>query len=216
MRKLLWREINHQNISTSSGIYAWYYDHKIGNHDIQSFLSTINQLTSPVSRRECVKEFLNRRIFNHYQEQPYKAVITGKLKPKYSGLLYHQIDVSENLVERIVDNPDIVERLSDVLEEVSYSFMSPLYIGMAKNLSARLVRHKLLIEKYRADGVPSTIEKTEEYMDRDHNFAVRVIEKDFIETNLYVLTKEVEGQFSIHNIIEHILNRINYPILGRN
>jgi len=216
MKKITWRQINSQNISTLSGIYAWYYEHNISDFDIQEQINKINKEKNIEIKKNIIKIFLQDHIFSYYEESPYDALITGKLKATYSGKLIHKNTVSENLVGRIIENPLLLNEIKNILVSISSSFMSPLYIGMAKKLLVRLKKHKFLIEKYRSEGIPNNAESNIDDEIRDHNFASRVIKKNFTETNLYVVVKELEKEESLHNIMENILNRINHPVLGRN
>jgi hypothetical protein len=216
MKKLTWRQLNKENIPNASGIYAWYYEHKIGHHDVETLIESISNSSSSTDKRKHVVDFIERRVFSFYKETPYEATIFGQLKPRYQGQLVHQQCVSQGLSKKVADNPSILRGLRSLIAEVSYHFTSPLYIGMAKNLAVRLMRHKTLIESYRSEGQVSIKEHRDEETLRDHNFASRIVEKRFLETNLYVLTEEVDDKYSLHVLIENILNRMNYPILGRN
>jgi len=211
-----WRQINNQHVPGKSGIYAWYYDHSLSDFDIQKVIDTLNQMSNTSLKKECVRDYLHEYLFSFYAESPYDAHIAGKLKATYIGQLVHKQDVSDSLVERIVESPFVLYEIKKVLSSITHSFTSPLYIGMAKNLSTRLKRHKALIEKYRTNGVASSVGSNSENDTSDHNFASRVVEKKFTETKLYVVIQTLDEEGSLHNVMENILNRINYPILGRN
>jgi hypothetical protein len=51
---------------------------------------------------------------------------------------------------------------------------------------------------------------------RGAGFANQVIARNFDPTNLFVHVAEVNVDTGEHNDLENILNRINYPIFGRN
>jgi hypothetical protein len=214
-KKFTWREINIRNIGNSSGVYAWYYSNKISSHDIDLLINKVEISGDRSSKQEMVKQFLQKHIFSYYQEISYEARISGKLKASYTGQLTHEQNISEKLIDRIVEKPQLLNYIKYTLSDIDESFMSPLYIGMADNLSTRLIKHKRLIEQYRVRGVSDGGDDWQED-DRDHNFAARIVQKSFIETNLYVVITKVSDKNSMHNIMENILNRINYPILGRN
>jgi hypothetical protein len=48
--------------------------------------------------------------------------------------------------------------------------------------------------------------------DKDQCFANRIIKRKYILSSLFVILKTTDS----YNPIENILNRINYPILGKN
>lgn len=216
MTPIKWRRINSQNVTKESGVYAWYYEHKLGERDVQCLLDNLEFLDAESERRNLIAGFLDQFVFQQYEETPYEATIRGKLKARYSGMLHHQREVSHALIDRISDRPSIIGELRAVLSEVPHSFASPLYIGMANSLVKRLTIHKQLIEKYRSAGIPAMVGEGNEETLHDHNFAARVVERKFIETNLYVIVKPVKSDHALHTALEHILNRINYPLLGRN
>jgi len=214
MKKIHWRQINNQHTPNSSGIYAWYYTIVIGDHDINKFISIVSDKNKDTClRKKYVSEFLSKNIFNYFDEPPYKAIISGGLKARYEGKLKHKRHISEDLIERLFNHPKTIIDVKNFLNESDFEFSRPLYIGMAKNLKSRLLKHKSLIEKYKLN---SDIIDSERNTPEDLDFASRIVERKFIETNLYVVIREAEEKNSLHNILENIFNRINYPIMGRN
>ena len=91
-------------------------------------------------------------------------------------------------------------------------FASPLYMGMAGDLRSRLATHKALIERYRRlyrqEGEPAR--------DSDSGFAWQVAKRRIPPDRLIVFTCTTAADNNIAVDIENILNRIYYPILGRN
>jgi hypothetical protein len=83
---------------------------------------------------------------------------------------------------------------------------------MANNLSMRLNKHKNLIIRYRENP---NIDKDTEDMP-DESFAQRIIKKGYIINNLYVAINSMGENNEISGLLENIINRINFPILGRN
>ena len=124
--------------------------------------------------------------------------------------------VSQSLVNKIIKKPEILFALKNQLHSISFNFSSPLYIGMSKNLLSRVQNHKKLIETYKSSGVPRGRYDLDGSENADHNFASRVVSKKFVQTQLYLVYEEVDDDDSFHNVFENILNRINYPLLGRN
>ena len=147
----------------------------------------------------------------------------GRLKPTYAGRLHHQSPVSESLVARIVEQPHRLHELKRMLLD-TVPPSSPIYIGVAKNLRNRLGQHKKLIEQFRNalsidESCKLTALSTEDEEDlRDHSFAYEVCSLRRLNvTRLFVCTLLAypvdEG---IRIDLENVLNRINFPLCGRN
>lgn len=211
MKSFKWNLINQSNIEDKSGIYAWYYDLSLGKKDIENLIQSINDAACNVTKFEMVETFLKKRIFSFFQEQPYNARIEGKLMPSFQGVLEHVDICSSSLTEKIITNPIILYEVKKNIDLLSSEFMSPIYIGMSKNLFTRISKHKSLIESFKSEP-----RKIADFTDRDESFASRVVARGMIETKLRVSISYVESDFGIHNVMENLLNRINYPVLGRN
>ena len=69
------------------GVYAWHYRIELSDNDIGDCITACNSAASDDDRCSVVRLSLERRLFSYYREQPYQAVLTGPLKPTYSGLL---------------------------------------------------------------------------------------------------------------------------------
>jgi hypothetical protein len=207
-----WDEINENNLTEDSGIYAWYYKIKLSTYDIDQVKTELSQFNDIKSKKEIINKFFNENIFDLYREEPYKVKLSGKLKPEYSGSVKHINVASDSLIERIVEKENILYNLQTEIEKLSVNFSSPLYIGMANNLSMRLNKHKNLIIRYRENP---NIDKDTEDMP-DESFAQRIIKKGYIINNLYVAINSMGENNEISGLLENIINRINFPILGRN
>jgi len=216
MNRLTWQQINEQNIPSESGVYAWYYHITISEHDVSSFIEHLSKYLTDFEKRNFIEGFLLKNIFSYFEETSYKAVLTGKLKARYEGVLEHKQCVTDSLIERLIKKPSLIRDIRKSLQESTSDFSSPLYIGMASNLKKRLITHKRLIGKYRTDGSFRELSNIDSDSPNDHDFASRVVERKFIETSLYVVIRQVDMNDSLHNVIENMLNRINYPVLGRN
>lgn len=213
----LWQEID--DTPHETGIYAWYYRHKLTDFDINKLIAELGKLPV-VARREaaaCVTRFIQMHLFQAFVEEPYDAVIQGRLKPTYQGKLANVSNISSELVERIVTEPARLWSLKKVLEEAVPEFASPIYIGMAANLNIRLRRHKNLIERYKA-AAGRTVEKdpSNPMGSEDHSFAREVVNRCFSPNGLAVAVRIIDTPDSVHVDAENILNRINYPLCGRN
>jgi hypothetical protein len=206
------------NIPEKPGIYAWYYSPKISKCDIDRFIETVNKLNGEGAVAEAqriVRAFLEKQLFRFFKEDPFFAQITGALKPSYEGELRHQTTISEGLIKRLSERPDRIQSIRSVLELTTPNFASPIYIGMSDGLRSRIAGHKALIERFRKHfSASESTDGVEE--DGDAGFARRVAQRGIPPELLFVTTCVVEGENGIHVDLENILNRIYYPILGRN
>lgn len=205
---------------TSSGIYAWYYQIKLTDKDIASCIAEAKQAESEAERCQTVRDFLEQRLFQYYREAPYDVKISGQMKAAYEGSVNHVLPISIDLVKRISENPDRINSLKKLLYEAVPFFASPIYIGVAKNLRKRLQKHRTLIDKYSPDGMFDvyTPQDTDSEDDRaDHSFALEVSrQRNFNPNYLVVFTMDFDAEENLHVDLENILNRINYPLCGRN
>jgi len=213
-----WNLIKDSKIDNKSGIYAWYYTISIGDIDISNALTNLENASSHKEKEELLRSFLNKHFFDFYKEDNYLVKISGKLMPSFSGALSHVDSVSNSLIEKIIDSPECLWEIKKFLSYLSVDFSSPIYIGMAEDLCTRILKHKSLIEKFKREKITH-----DNFEDRDESFAARVVSRGMIETNLKVSIKYVEpemkhakSEIKLHNILENLLNRINYPVLGRN
>lgn len=208
-----WPEIS--DIPRESGIYAWYHSPEITEYDLQSEISKVNKLREEKKineAHESIKNFLDKFIFRYFQEDPYYSILRGPLKPRYEGCFEHKPELSKELLQRLVEDPQRLLTIREVLDSSVPEFASPIYIGMADNLNRRLIKHQSLIEKYldAPDSEPG------EETGKDTSFAMRVCLRRIPPTRLFVVTKILSSSGKRYLDVENILNRINYPILGRN
>jgi len=210
-RALTWSEID--LAPETPGVYAWYSRLVISKADIDSIFKRVTEAKriGDARARAEVEDALDRFIFSPYRETPYQVALRGQLKPKYSGEVSHEPSKSESLVGRLAANPERFRAISEILKTAAPWFTAPLYIGMAINLRSRLKQHRNKIVELRdLQGHGSFDEVTEA------GFANQVVARNFDPTNLFVHIAEVNVDTGEHNDLENILNRINYPIFGRN
>lgn len=210
-RALTWSEID--LAPETPGVYAWYSRLVISKADIDAIVKKVNEakLSSDAKAREEVEDALDRFIFSPYRETPYQVALRGQLKPKFSGEVAHEPSRSESLVGRLAANPERFRAISDILKTAAPWFTAPLYIGMAINLRSRLKQHRNKIVELRDLQGHGSIDDAAEA-----GFANQVVARNFDPTNLFVHIAEVNVDTGEHNDLENILNRINYPIFGRN
>ncbi|ENX40067.1 hypothetical protein [Acinetobacter courvalinii] len=207
-----WNEID--SIPQRSGIYSWYLNLQISQADIVDVIQKVRIMKeeSFEEAKNIIERFINKFILNPYKEDPYEVLIKGKLKPKYNGLVHNdQNEISEILVLKILDNPDILYSLVNIISGVSPYFNSPLYIGMAKDLRKRLKQHKTNIIKLKENGTEISFD-----LKNDAGFARQVVSRNMNYANLFVHIAYCDTDNLDPSILENILNRINYPIFGRN
>lgn len=216
IQRFLWAEI--YTTPASPGIYAWYYSPEITLFDLKEAIESLEELLCSGNKDEArcyVRELLDKRLFHYFRELPYRARIAGPLKPTHEGYLEHKPDISDSLVSRIVECPQRLQLIRDVLEVSAPHFASPLYIGMSDNLRQRLSKHKSLIEKYRSRGVRDETDRTHTQAG-DMSFADQIVQRRIPPERLFVVICELTNLDSDPVDIENILNRIYYPVLGRN
>lgn len=208
-----WHEIG--DVPAQPGVYAWYYTPEITSFDLEHVMAEVESLKtcdSLVSAKNAVRTFLDDSVFRYFREQPYSAQLRGPLKPRYEGRIEHVPTLSESLLDRIVEEPARLATIREVLETSAPLFASPIYIGMAEKLRFRLKRHKTLIEKY---GELPDLGSSEEDQ-RDQSFAREIRTRNIPPSRLFVVARVISGPSGSYVDIENILNRIHYPLLGRN
>jgi len=213
IQKHLWLDLT--TAPASPGVYAWYYQPDITDFDLNKAISTIIALrdTNRAGAEKAAREMLQDRLFRYFREDSYQAVVEGPLKPTYRGALEHAFEVSSGLVSRIIDQPERLRSIRDILRGSAPIFASPLYIGMSSNLRARLGTHKLLIEKHRL----TRLKEIQQPRDSDAGFAWQVAKREISPERLFVFTYVTQSDDEDLAIdVENILNRLYYPILGRN
>lgn len=221
MTKFTWTEIS--STPASAGVYAWYYTPEITEFDLEVTIKSIKKCceeNNEIDAKNVVIKFLKDFLFNYFTEDPYEIILRGPLKPKYKGEVEHIPSLSDSLVERIVENPSKLNTIKEVLETSSPNFASPIYIGMSDNLFVRLNKHKRLIEKYNQEKTNwINFHRNQSGIDseqRDQSFAWQVCKRKIVPTQLFVITRELDKNENSYVDIENILNRIHYPLFGRN
>ncbi len=212
VRRYGWRELS--TTPEGAGVYAWYAKLLISSADLKEFTENVFRLSGAgEDPRAYVMESLERLIFRRYHEDNYQVTVSGPLKPRYVGEAAHQTSLSQSLVERLCIDPTRLGIIAETLSVAAPAFTAPLYIGMATSLRERLMKHKTLIEKLRD---AKSRKSTDEMIDGDAGFARQVVARQFDPTNLFVHVRLVNSDSNEHVDIENVLNRINFPIFGRN
>ncbi|UXI00773.1 hypothetical protein [Photobacterium sp. TY1-4] len=217
-KKYKWNNLS--RVPEAEGVYAWYLPLKISSKDISILIDKVNKNKAEgldTSAKQDIKEFIEGKILNFYNEEPYDVSLDGALKPKYKGKVQHIPTISDSLVQRLYDDPPRLIEIGQVLISTAPNFASPIYIGMAKNLKSRIRKHQSLIQKYASrDYIALDGQSLSDEDRRDHNFAARVVARGIPETNMFVFIQEISTEIDTYKDIENLLNRINYPVLGKN
>ena len=214
-----WSEV--PSIADVPGIYAWYYMPEITQFDICKLIESVQIHVSKGDTAVAHKEvecFLEQFIFRYFTEEPYQTIMRGPLKPTYEGQLHHRPGISTALIERLVDDPERLRTVKEVLENSAPDFASPIYIGMSEKLGRRLKHHRKLIEKYRAKRPATPFASDTEFGadQRDQSFARQIAEREINPQRLFVMIRPINPGANHYVDLENILNRIHYPLLGRN
>lgn len=204
-----WSEI--ELISENSGIYAWYLRLSISKADIDETIRRVKDAKDEAVARKVVEAALSRFLFEPLKETSYEISIRGALKPHYRGEVRHVPLASENLVKRLVISPERLHTIASMLKVVAPWFTAPLYIGMATNLRKRLLQHKQKIMELRDLYGPSRDDNSIEA-----GFASQVVARRLDPTDLFVHVAEMPVSSDERADIENLLNRINFPVFGRN
>ncbi len=205
------------------GVYSWYYRIELTDKDIARCIEDIELESSQDARDTVMRDFLETHLFRYYKEVPYFVTMTGQLKAQYEGHIDHRPNVSPSMIRRLSVTPNNLYELKRTLKLAIPLFASPIYIGVAKRLRDRLLQHVQLIDhlqNLRASAIGNIqplFKGGTEDEDRDHKFAYEVsMVRGFRTSSLIVNTLELPVENSIRYDLENILNRINYPLCGRN
>lgn len=215
-----WSDIS--SIPNLPGIYAWYYLPEITDFDLERTIEVVQKMRSAnqlVDARKEIEAFLDKFIFSYFKEDAYTAELRGLLKPVYRGNLEHQPRLSPSMVDRLVEDPKRLITVKQVLESSAPDFASPMYIGMSERLGRRLQRHRNMIEKFRSKRTErplGTDVQNQSMQQRDQSFAFRVASMQINPQRLFVVIQKINGADNRYVDLENILNRIHYPLLGRN
>lgn len=198
----------------SAGVYAWYASLSIYASDLDEFERTLAKLNNNrVDAMKYVETTLDNLFLKKYREDEFQITLRGALKPKYEGEAKHVPLASAGLIERLIEDPTRLRVIADAINTAAPFFTAPLYIGMAKNLRERLMRHKNTIDSM-YDSLKSV--SAPDLKDGDAGFARQVVARGFNPTSLFVYIHEIDVRTNEQVDIESILNRINFPIFGRN
>ena len=211
--------LDFEDLPTGPGIYAWHYMPQLSDADISMLIGNLPQSSQQATaiRRDQISRFLQQHLFDCIQEKPYQAELTAPLKPSYSGNLNFESTISETLVKEIEAQPERLFQINKVLQAVRHEFTPPIYIGMAHNIRARILRHKSLICKIQNSGaeMEAFVRSVRAEDVEARNFAEDVVARKMSTARLRVSVQTISAEEKIHNNVENILNRLSLPLCGR-
>lgn len=218
MQTINWKNLNRkffeENNLTSTGVYAWYYKLEISRYDIDTLISSIEAEADQKIIRTMVGKFLNSFVYDYFRLSSYDIALTGQLQPSFVGTVIHDTTKSESLITRIINEPSLLYSVAEVIPTLFPVFSSPLYIGMSTNIGARLTQHRRLMESLTDNSYH--FEDFKDIVPDEKSFAERVVNRGFLISNLFVCVQPTSGSDRLHATIENIMNRICYPIMGKN
>jgi hypothetical protein len=204
-----------ESVPEKPGLYAWYHELAIPAADVDMCRDQLATATSRDECREIITECVQRLIFSQYAETDYQVELKGPLKPRYRGTIPYNQHLDQNFLDSLADDANRISHLAQALRSMTPYFASPIYIGVAKNsLKSRIKTHRKLIDEYRdqADRRPAL-----DSMDADHSFAYdAMILRKFRPTDLRVYVMPLGEASTVAMAAEYVLNRINFPLCGRN
>lgn len=209
MNPIVWGALN--SAPNGPGVYAWYYGPRFTAFDRNALDRELIEEPNPNN----VEKFLTKHLFDYFDESPYHVTLKGPLKAPYSGIAAHERLLTHGLSQRLAESAERRKVLWDALEKMVPYFAAPLYIGMAKSLRKRLRQHKNFIEGGLENLSVSTRSDTNSL--RDKGFASEVLRRKLAVERLSVYVLELpEEAIGTATDLENILNRVNYPVFGRN
>ena len=119
---LSWSEVS--RCPESPGIYAWYFRPELTDHDISKLIEKMNAESE--FSRQYVEDFFHERLFKYFRQKPYKVKLSGSLKPNYEGNIEHIQKISSGLIDRIIEKPERLYSIRDLLQKSTPMFASPL------------------------------------------------------------------------------------------
>lgn len=197
-----------------AGIYAWYWLPGFSNRDLQE------QSQSP----DHGAKYFYQNVILPMERSEYQVQLGGQLLPSYKGRIQHLGIPPERVDEFFREFPSALAYLSSVFPSLVPCFTSPIYVGVASDLSNRLKQHRDMLYGF-TDGGSATSARS---------FARQVRRVGIDPDDLMVFCNSMEGPRSVLSLeertrlqsspgeksdclfVEYILNRWAFPIYGGN
>lgn len=218
VQQFRWDQLS--EVPEQAGLYAWYYKLNLRKRDILAAKSSLSDIAAadvpPAvaghNRRGVIRRLLET-LLRAVGETDYWATLSGDLKRSYSGTLQSSIDLSDQYVDQIAQDPDILDSLRSVLPGMSVHFLPPLYIGISGNLRRRILQHRKLMEPHRSMQPRVELHEDSDLTEGERAFALEVRRRRLTTNDLLVVTK-VLPDTADPRVVEYLLNRITNPIYG--
>lgn len=204
-------------VPTRPGIYAWYGRVVLPKPD-RARASTADGLDA----------LFREHVFARYQRQPYEVMLSASLEPRFRGRVKHEPEPPsmsawpEHVTTRAADAV-----FTFLARSFSPAFSAPIYVGKAARqpLSSRIAQH--------LTGLRDFLGRTPEYLEVQrkgllhadatdseeldaHSFAIEAAVRRFSPERLLLVTYSPPAmERDDIDLLEHIVNRIDYPICGR-
>ena len=200
------------------GLYAWYFRPRISALAVDSLIAAIeaDDSVGTAAAGIRIRAFLDSQLFARLRAPPYTASISGPLRPAYEGQIEMRSAISDSLIERLAAEPKRLRGIAAALAHMTPHFASPLYIGMARKLRDRLAQHKqriLDIVQAQADLDGQGPEGNG--VTPEASFAREVVRRGIPYTALWVAVGRLPEAGDPVDV-ENVLNRLNYPLFGKN
>ena len=203
------------------GIYAWYHKIDVEEKNLNQEFEEIQKSETRKEREDKIRAVIEKYLFSRYKHDDYTVEIRGKLVPEFTGKIRQKLEVKDSLIEKLAGE-EKCSNLKDIFTIISCgvpAFSNPLYIGVSEKLRTRLTQHKQRIEFYRDNQIDESSDEENDGV-IEKVFAGRIIKRNFQESDLEVHVLEQNnlrlGKDFPFSEVENLLNRINYPLLGRN
>lgn len=205
-------------VPARAGIYAWYGRVVVPEPERARASST-----------DGLESLFREYIFARYQRQPYEVTLNAALEPRFRGRVLHSLEPPPTAGW----SPDETTRVADTLfaflaRSFAPAFSAPIYVGKAvkQPLSTRVAQHLAGLREYLGRTVEfletqrrallgGEVGTDDEELDA-HSFAIEAATRRFAPTRLLLVTYAPPTLDAADvGLIEHVVNRINYPICGR-
>jgi len=198
----------------AQGIYCWYIIPKLYEFDIKEF-------EKKSSSKEKIKEFIEEKILKFFKLPNYTVRVSAPLKPTFEGEVENVQRISDKPIDLIFQNIEVVKDINSFFNLNNSCFFSPVYIGKAKRIQDRLFQHKQLISDLK--NATRTIEIELSSNDVKFDTSEFAFAKEFVKRSipldwLYFSYCDLSNSkiSESYEAIESIMNRINFPLMGRN
>lgn len=205
---LHWEELG--SVPQAPGLYAWYFAPRVPDADVEECIGKV--IDSPDDGRNHVRRFLEDSVGSYYRQDEYEARLMGDLKPFYVGKVAHVRHWDGATLQKLVDNPSMLRDVCNFIPAALPEFMAPIYIGMSSDLRRRLREHKraMLAESGRGPRV----DVSDDWPESAQRFTAEVVRRQMPVSDLRVAVKPISDGLD-PAVVEFLLNRLTYPLLGR-